>query len=294
VPRGFQLGLFFLAVLAVLGGCRQDRATSHDPPGAAPTIGLRGPPDSLIPDGPLGASIRRGHALLVATRESLPDHVGNGLRCTSCHLDEGRRESGSWVGVYARYPQYRARSAAVETIQYRVNDCFRRSMSGKPLATDGPEMRDMVAYFWFLSRDVPIAPAPATNRLQKWAAFTADTAAGAAVYAGVCAACHGPDGQGTAVAPPVWGPQSYNVGAGMTRIRTAAAFIRDNMPFDRPGTLTDQQAIDVAAYMNAHPRPDFPDKIYDWPNGDAPPDVAYPTLAAQRKASNAPAKGRSP
>ena len=93
------------------------------------------------------------------------------------------------------------------------------------------------------------------------------------------------DPLGTAVGPPLWGRQSYNVGAGMTRVRTAAAFIRENMPFDQPGTLTDQQAFDVAAYVNGHPRPDFPDKIHDWPNGDAPPDVAYPTQAARRKTS---------
>ena len=87
------------------------------------------------------------------------------------------------------------------------------------------------------------------------------------------------------MAPPVWGPYSYNIGAGMARARTAAAFIRDNMPFDQPGTLTDQQALDVAAYVNAHARPDFPDKIHDWPNGDAPPDVAYPTQAARHPSS---------
>src|SRR5882672_4674571 len=82
-----------------------------------------------IPAGPLGDAIRRGRALLVATPESLPAHVGNRLRCVSCHLDEGRRETGSWVGVYARFPQYRARSGTIETIEYRVNDCFRRSMN---------------------------------------------------------------------------------------------------------------------------------------------------------------------
>src|SRR5437870_3573923 len=76
-----------------------------------------------IPDGPLGAAIQRGRALLLATRDSLPAHVGNRLRCASCHLDEGRRATGSLVGAYARYPQYRPRSATVETIEYRVNDC---------------------------------------------------------------------------------------------------------------------------------------------------------------------------
>jgi len=254
----------------------------------------RGPPDSLIPDGPLGAAIRRGRALLAATGDSLPAHVGNKLRCVSCHLDDGRRESGTWIGTFARYPQYRARSAAVETLEYRVNDCFRRSMNGTPLATDGPDMRDIVAYLWFLSRGVAVAPPGSSARLAKWAAFAADTADGGRVYGTACAKCHGPDGSGTAVAPPVWGPRSYNIGAGMTRVRTAAGFIRDNMPFDQPGTLTDQQSFDVAAYVNAHPRPDYPDKVNDWPNGDAPPDVAYPTRAAPRQRTSGPVPGHLP
>lgn len=243
-----------------------------------------GPPDSLIPGGPLGAAIRRGRALLVATRDSLPAHVGNRLRCVSCHLDEGRRPSGSWVGVFARYPQYRARSATVETLEYRINDCFRRSMNGRPLPTDGADMRDIVTYLWFLSRDTPVAPpAPAAGRPDRWAALAADTGAGAVVYVQSCAKCHGPDGAGTALAPPLWGAQSYNIGAGMARVRTAAAFISANMPFDQPGTLSDQQALDAARYVNAHVRPDFPEKVHDWPNGDAPPDVAYPTLAGARR-----------
>ena len=215
---------------------------------------------------------------MTATRDSLPSHVGNKLRCTTCHLDEGRRETGTWVGVFARYPQYRPRSGVVETLEYRVNDCFRRSMNGTALDPAGADMRDIVAYFAFLSRGVTVSPpAAASARLQKWATFTADTAAGARVFAASCAKCHGAVGEGTAGAPPLWGPESYNVGAGMTRVRTAAEFISRNMPFDAPGTLTDSQAFHVAAYVNAHPRPDFRGKENDWPNGDPPPDVAYPT-----------------
>lgn len=263
----------------MVAGCGPGRAPQH---ASTTASALRGPPDSTIPAGPLGDAIRRGRALLLATRDSLPAHVGNGLRCTSCHLDAGRRASGSWVGTYAHYPMYRSRSSSVETIEYRVNDCFRRSMNGPPLAPDGPDMRDIVTYFAFLSKDIPMGPSPRGAGLEQWAGVTADTAAGRAVYATVCARCHGPKGEGTAAAPPAWGPASYNVGAGMARVRTAARFIRENMPFDRPGTLTDQQAYDVAAYVNARPRPDFADKIHDWPNGDAPPDVAYETLAGLR------------
>jgi thiosulfate dehydrogenase len=224
--------------------------------------------------------------LLVATRDSLPERVGNRLRCTSCHLDEGRRESGSWIGTFARYPQYRARSGVVETIEYRINDCFRRSMNGRPLDPAGPDMRDIVAYIAFLSRGVAVGSptAPPGARLQRWAALQADSAAGQRVYVSTCAKCHGSDGEGTPGAPPVWGPQSYNIGAGMARVRSAADFIAANMPFDQPGTLTDQQAFDVAAYINRHPRPDYRGKEADWPNGDPPPDVAYPT----RTSSNPP------
>jgi thiosulfate dehydrogenase len=243
-----------------------------------------GPADSLIPGGPLGSAIRRGQALLLATRESLPAAVGNRLRCVSCHLDAGRRPVGSWVGTFARYPAYRSRSGSVETIEFRVNDCFRRSMNGAAIDPAGVDMRDIVAYLAFLSRGVPVGPPESGGgggggRLQKWAAFTADTAAGARVYAGTCAKCHGAGGQGTAAAPPVWGTGSYNIGAGMARLRTAADFIRNNMPFDQPGSLTDQQAFDVAAYVNARPRPDFAGKERDWPAGDPPADAAYPTTA---------------
>ncbi|HWC74364.1 MAG TPA: c-type cytochrome [Gemmatimonadales bacterium] len=264
-------------VATALGAC------ARVDPAPAASKSTRGPADSLIPPGAFGTAVRRGRAILVATRDSLPGHVGNKLRCTSCHLDEGRRETGSWVGVFARYPQYRARSGVVETIEYRVNDCFRRSMNGTAIDPAGPEMRDILAYFAFLSQGTTIAPpplsAPSGSRLQKWAAFTADTAAGARVFAASCAKCHGASGEGTAVAPPVWGPQSYNIGAGMSRLRTAAEFISRNMPFDAPGTLPDSQAFNVAAYVNAHARPDFRGKEHDWPNGDPPPDVAYPTTA---------------
>jgi thiosulfate dehydrogenase len=272
------------ALMLVAGGCR----TRVAPPPAKPIVVVPG--DSEIPQGPFGTSVRRGLALLVATRESLPTHVGNALRCTSCHLDAGRRDNGTWIGTFARFPQYRARRGGVELIEDRVNDCLRRSLNGTALTPDGPDMRDIVAYFAFLSWRSPVGVPPQgpNARLQRFAALRSDTAAGGEVFRATCARCHGDGGQGTAVAPPVWGPRSFNIGAGMARVRTAASFIRDNMPFDRPGTLTDQQAFDAAAFVVAQPRPDFPGKQYDWPNGDPPPDVAYPTLAAGRKAAGRP------
>src|SRR2546427_12623141 len=94
--------------LWLLGGCARERAASppRDPPGAPP-VTRPGPTDSLIPAGPLGAAIRRGRALLVATRDSLPGHEGNALRGGGCHPEGGRRRRpGSWGGEYRASPQY--------------------------------------------------------------------------------------------------------------------------------------------------------------------------------------------
>lgn len=236
--------------------------------------------DTLIPAGSLGNSIRRGRALLLATRDSLPTHVGNQLRCVSCHLDEGRRSQGTWVGVYARYPQYRSRSASVQTIEGRVNDCFERSLNGTALPPDGRDMTDIVAYLWWLSRGAAVGP-PVEKGVGRFAGSSPDTLRGHALFVGSCAVCHGNTGQGTAVAPPLWGDGSFSIGAGMARPRTAAAFIQANMPFNAPGTLSDQQALDVATYISRQRRPDLPQKLDDWPLGGAPADLPYRTRAGE-------------
>jgi thiosulfate dehydrogenase len=199
----------------------------------------------------------------------------------------------SWVGVYARFPQYRSREGKVLRLEDRINGCLRRSMNGRALPLDDPAMRDMVAYMAFLSRGVPVGARTAGDGLPKLEpVLQPDTARGRTRYATACAACHGADGAGK-VGPPLWGPRSFNIGAGMARLRTAAAFIKYNMPFDRPGTLSDQDAYDIAGWMLTQPRPDFPGKEHDWPNGDAPPDARYPTLGQSRRAASAPASGRA-
>jgi thiosulfate dehydrogenase len=86
---------------------------------------------------------------------------------------------------------------------------------------------------------------------------------GAEVYKAHCQACHGDNGQGLAIAgvyslPPLWGPDSFNWGAGMHRVNTAANFIYENMPFGKSMQLSHQQAWDVAAFVVSHERPQDP------------------------------------
>jgi thiosulfate dehydrogenase len=246
---------------------------------AKPRVPFRVPPESELRDSAYRASALRGRALLVATRDSLPRNVGNALRCASCHIDGGlRRDAMPWVGSYARFPQYRARSGKVDLIEDRINDCFRRSMNGRALEPLGKDMRDIVAYLAFLSSGIPVGADMEGRGFPILVPLKGSLDQGRAVFASTCARCHGDNGQGTGLAPPLWGAHSYNVGAGMARINTAASFIHSQMPLDHAQQLTPQQAFDVATYINTRPRPDFPARSRDWPHGGKPPDADYHVL----------------
>ncbi len=78
-----------------------------------------------------------------------------------------------------------------------------------------------------------------------------------------CTSCHGAEGKGQKngehwVFPALWGPDSFNWGAGMHQIGNAAGFIKANMPLGQAGMLSDQEAWDVAYFMNAYERPQDP------------------------------------
>jgi thiosulfate dehydrogenase len=238
----------------------------------------RPPALTELPDDSLGRAVRRGLALVAATRDSLPRFVGSNLNCTSCHLDDGRRANAAPLsGVFARYPKYLERTGAVIPIEDRVNYCFTRSLAGSRLPSDSREMQDMVAYLAFLSRGVPIGAHVAGEGMPPMPKLAGDSARGAVVFVNNCARCHGTDGVGIANVPALWGAKSFSIGASMARQERAASFIRHNMPFDKPGTLSDQEAFDVAVYLTARARPDSPGKERDWPLGGAPADVPYDT-----------------
>lgn len=232
--------------------------------------------DSL-PNDIEGRAIRRGHAILRHAPDSLGSYTRSNLTCTSCHLDDGLRNyAAPLTGSAARYPRYIARAAETATVADRVNYCVTRSLAGIPIPLDSPQMHAMVAYLEFLSRG-PLADTTAPGRgMPDLPRLSGDSSRGRAIFVASCTRCHGVDGQGL-VGPALWGPMSFSVGASMARESRGASFIRHNMPYDMPGTLTDQQAYDVAAFIASMPRPDFPRKANDWPGGGAPYDVPYDT-----------------
>ena len=251
--------------------------------GAQQPTAVLGPPEDSIPDGPVGEAIRLGQKILQQTPAYAGGYTGNPLSCTNCHSNGGRTPHVSpWVGIWGVFPEYRSRNGRVNIIEDRINDCFERSQNGKALPLDSPEMRAILAYMRWISSGVPTGqdgPGRGFKRITSPAA--ADPERGKRVYADKCAVCHGQDGQGIygaqgeTVYPPLWGPRSFNIGAGMARVNTAAAFVKVAMPFGQGGTLTDQEAFDVAAYFTQQPRPDFAGKDKDWPGGGKPPDARY-------------------
>jgi len=283
-------GTLALVLFAIVAGTacasKAEEAPADDStvvPVPVARVAFRVPDESEINDSVLLASVRRGKALLAFTRDSLPKHVGNRLQCVSCHPDNGtRRNAMPWVGIYARFPQYRERVAGIQVIEDRINDCFKRSMNGKPLVPESRDMRDIIAYMAFLSSGYPVFADVEGQSTPPVPPLEGDTVRGAETFVAKCSVCHGVNGAGTDVFPALWGPGSYNIGAGMARVRTAARFIKVAMPQTAPGTLTDQEAYDLATYINTRPRPDFAGKELDWPKGDPPPDVAYPVNSKKR------------
>lgn len=243
------------------------------------TIDYTPPPDTEIPNDSLGASIRRGRALLDHTTDSLPAYAPGNIQCSSCHIDAGRtRDAAGLLGVAARFPKYMDRTGAVISLQDRVNYCFTRSLAGKKIPTDSREMTDIMAYLTFISIGVPAGAHVKGEAMPQMPKLSGDTARGAEVYRTICIACHGPEGQGAPPTfPALWGKGSYSIGASMAREERAASFIKHFMPQNNRGSLTDQQAFDVAAFINSKPRPDSPWKEKDWPLGGAPADVPYKT-----------------
>ncbi len=269
--------------LTLLAGCagESDRARTEDFREADQTcraaIEFAPPSPETIPGSQLGEQIRLGYQIVVNTQEYARSYVGNRLNCTNCHLDGGLNpNAASFVGLAAVYPEYRARSGRANTLADRVNECFERSLNGRALPPDSSKLQAVVAYITWLSRGVPSGATLPWRGLQRIESRRPlDPANGKQVFANKCGFCHGSDGQGTMAAPPVWGPQSYNIAAGMARVTVAAAFIKSNMPRSWGWSLSDDDAYDVATFINAQPRPDFPDKVNDWPKGGKPVDSPY-------------------
>ena len=204
--------------------------------------------------------------------------ISNGMNCQNCHLNAGTQPWGNnYFAVQSTYPKFRARSGAIEDQVKRVNDCFERSLNGQALPAESKEMRGILAYIKWLGTDVAKKEVPRGSGIFKLKGLkrAIDPTKGAEVYAAKCQSCHQADGGGVLADggksytyPPLWGKNSYNHGAGLYRMSNFAGYVKYNMPlgatYDKP-QLSDEEAWDLAAYVNSMPRP-AKDLSKDWPD----------------------------
>nr|WP_298378986.1 c-type cytochrome [uncultured Halomonas sp.] len=257
----------------------QRKAWQDDPKADAPrpptdSAGYFQPPlDNEIPDDEFGESVRRGREIFLNPGTNARAFVGNDLACANCHLNGGRRAHSAPMWAAANnYPAYRGKNKMINTMEDRINGCFTYSMDAQDSPSgDAPPpghqvYKDLQSYFYWLGDGAPLNedmpgrgfPTPDETELGY------DWQRGEEVFVNNCAVCHGADGQGQKdlngryIFPPLWGPHSFNWGAGMHRVNTAAGFIKANMPLGKPYSLSDQEAWDVAAYINSFPRPADP------------------------------------
>ena len=241
-----------------------------------------------LPSTPEAELIRYGKKLIENTARYLGPRgslavISNGMNCQNCHLDAGTRPEGnSFAAVAATYPKFRERSGRVESIEFRVNECMERSLNGKKLDSISREMRAMVAYLKWVGKDVAKGNKPKGAGIAELAVLSraADSSNGRYVFVAKCQSCHGADGQGVVnndssgyIYPPLWGPHSYNISAGIYRLSRLAGYVKYNMPFTATTAnpqLSDEEAWDVSAYINSQQRPQkfF---TYDWPKTETKP-----------------------
>lgn len=270
----------FAGALMVYTSCDTEKGKKHVDVKPEKPAGLelyKAPDTSSLKDDEWGRQVKYGMRLIQNTSYYLgPEgivskNLGNKMNCTNCHLENGTKPYGlNFFNSHKTYPQYRARENAILTMSDRVNNCVERPHNGKPLKLDSKEMNAIVSYIKWLGENYdPAKHEGYSLKYVDYKGLSADPKRGEAVYIKHCQSCHQADGQGTMngdntsyTYPPLWGPKSYQEGSSMHRVLKAASFIKYNMPnllasLEKP-VLTDQEALDVAAFINdgkIHPRP---------------------------------------
>lgn len=235
--------------------------------GAALASGFRPASLASLPHDAFGQMVRLGARIFADPTRYARRYVGNRLSCSSCHLDQGRLAGSApmWAAFVA-YPAYRSKTHSVNTFAERLQGCFRYSLNGRAPPLGSRVLVALETYSYWLAhgaRVTPHLPGRGYPRVAK-PPQPPSRARGAQIYAKHCALCHAANGagqdadDGRAAFPALWGRGSFNWGAGMASLKNAVPFIKANMPFALGGTLTVQQAWDVATFIDSHERPQDP------------------------------------
>ena len=250
--------------------------------------------DTSLDHSKLSEEIRWGYKIFTNTPKEAAKFTPGKISCSNCHLNAGQREKSlPVVGITGMFPEYNRRSGRLFTLNDRIVDCFLRSQNatGSPTADEelpsqtSKETLALAAYLTWLSKGFQVGANPPWRGQNAIPAASLipvdkiDPSKGEAIFNDRCTTCHGTDGQGVSVGDkrpgPLWGPDSWNDGAGAARIYTLAGIIRFSMPYLNPGSLTDEEAQQLAAFINSKPRPVYPKKDDDYKTEKLPVDAVY-------------------
>ena len=249
--------------------------------------------DAKLDDSRLLKEIQWGYRIFTDTPGEASRLVPSRMSCNNCHLNAGQRDRAlPLVGVAGQFPEYNRRAGRLITLTDRIIDCFLRSENATgrsehaapPTASDR-EVLALAAYLTWLSRGYDLGDSPrwrGQNTIPSAALIPIDKLnprKGGELFTDRCTSCHGTDGQGVAVGDkrpgPLWGDNSWNDGAGAARVYTLAGIIRYTMPYLDPGSLTDEEAQHLGAFINSKPRPAYPFKDRDYLTEALPVDSVY-------------------
>ena len=263
--------------------------------------------DSTLDQSTLSQQIRWGFRIFTNTPGEAAGFAPGRISCNNCHMNGGQRErSLPLVGIAGMFPEYNKRAGRLFTLNDRIVDCFLRSENATGLigagnaerlageaadaALPSPTSKEVLAvsaYLTWLARGSEVGKNPAWRGqnavapAKLVAVGKLDARRGDALFKEKCASCHGAEGQGVAIGDkrpgPLWGPASWNDGAGAARVYTLAGMIRYSMPYLDPGSLSDEDAQALAAFIDSKPRPQYPFKPMDYRTEKRPPDSVYYT-----------------
>lgn len=278
----------FIICLAPVTGCTAP-GTGNKPDHSGSAVTYNVPDTTHIPSDSNGLLVRYGRQLMNRTSYYIGpqgvngQYTSTGVSCSNCHQLAGTKPFAfDLMTSFSRYPQYRAREDRVLSLADRVNNCITRPLNGKPLPENSTEMKAFLFYLKWLDSST------STDHKKDWGKSlpvtfinrAADTIRGAGIYQARCARCHGTGGEGklnedsqSYLYPVLWGNKAYQSGSSIYRVIKMSGWLKANMPYDsarydKP-VLTDEEAIDVAAYINSRPRPQ--PVTFDYPKPDKKP-----------------------
>ncbi len=228
------------------------------PKGAPPPKPLPAVPDVAAAAGkagPLAALISEGRRLFA-------EPVGSGSKrsCASCHRKGGTDLNAlPLFGAAAAYPA--VVGGKVMTLDDRISACFSEHLDEAPPTSGSPALRALDAYVTSLAQGRRMAMSERGGGPRKLVPMHEgepfwqgqDAAKGKALYASMCASCHGADGSGGA-GPAVWGKGAFSVTSAMGQAPKLASYLSSAMA-GYVGSMSEEQARDVAAFLEAQPRP---------------------------------------